>query len=103
MGGRPKPWLKEKGVKETTSYMKLFDYVYFIGMKGNLIPVGSDMAKEIPHQDEIVFLISEPVLTQTYLEESRRLFEMQTEESDFDQFNVNRVMVEIGQTKVLKS
>jgi glycerol-3-phosphate O-acyltransferase len=101
MGGRPKSWLKEKGVKETTSYMKLFDYVNFIEMKGNLMPVGRDMTEESPQQDKIVFLISEPVLTKTYLEESRKLFEMQTEETDFDQFNVDRVMVEIGQTEAL--
>jgi len=101
MGGRPKPWFKEKGVKETTSYMKLFDYVNFIEMKGNLMPVGRDMTEESPQRDKIVFVISEPVLTETYLEESRKLFEMQTEETDFDQFNVDRVMVEIGQTEAL--
>lgn len=101
MGGRPKPWLKEKGVKETTSYMKLFDYVNFIEMKGNLMPVGKDMTEESPQRDKIVFSISEPVLTETYLEESRKLFGMQTEETDFDQFNVDRVMVEIGQTEAL--
>jgi 1-acyl-sn-glycerol-3-phosphate acyltransferase len=98
MGGRPKPWLKEKGVKETTSYMKLFDYVNFIEMKGNLMPVGKNMAEESPQRDKIVFVISEPVLTKTYLEESRKQFGMQTEETDFDQFNADRVMVEIGQT-----
>lgn len=101
MGGRPKPWLKEKGVKETTSYMKLFDYVNFIEMKGNLMPVGKDMTEESPQRDKIVFVISEPVLTKTYLEESRKLFGMQTEETDFDQFTVDRVMVEIGQTEAL--
>ncbi len=101
MGGRPKPWLKEKGVKETTSYMKRFDYVNFIEMKGNLMPVGKDMTEESPRRDKIVFVISEPVLTKTYLEESRKLFGMQTEETDFGQFNVDRVMVEIGQTEAL--
>jgi glycerol-3-phosphate O-acyltransferase len=101
MGGRPKPWLKEKGVKETTSYMKLFDYVNFIEMKGNLMPVGKNMAEESPQRDKIVFVISEPVLTKTYLEESRKLFGMQTEETDFDQFNVDRVMIEIGQAEAL--
>lgn len=101
MGGRPKQGLKEKGVKETTSYMKLFDYVHFIEMKGNLMPVGNDMAEEMPQQDKIVFVISEPVPTQAFLEESRNLFEKQTEEPDFDQFNVDRVMVEIGQTEAV--
>lgn len=101
MGGRPKPWLKEKGVKETTSYMKLFDYVHFIKLKGNLMPVGREMSEETPQRDKIVFVISEPVLTETYLEESRKLFEMQTKETDFNQFNVDRVMVEIGQTEAL--
>jgi glycerol-3-phosphate O-acyltransferase len=101
MGGRPKPRLKEKGVKETTSYMKLFDYVNFIEMKGNLMPVGKNMAEESPQRDKIVFVISEPVLTKTYLEESRKLFGMQTEETDFDQFNVDRVMIEIGQAEAL--
>ena len=59
------------------------------------------MEEESPQRDEIVFVISEPVLTKTYLEESRKLFGMQTEETDFDQFNVDRVMVEIGQTEAL--
>lgn len=100
MGGRPMPGLNEKGVKETTSYMRLFDYVHFIEMKGNLLPVGGKMKEEVPQQDKIVFLISEPVLTENYLEESRQLFEKQTQEKDFDQFNVDRVMTEIGQTEV---
>jgi hypothetical protein len=55
------------------------------GLFMSLIPVGGDMAKEIPQQDKIVFLISKPLLTRTCLEKSRRLFEMQTEETDFDQ------------------
>jgi glycerol-3-phosphate O-acyltransferase len=101
MGGRPKPWLKEKGVKETTSYMRLFDYVQFIKMEGNLLPVGREMTEESPQRDKIVFTISDAVLAKDYLEESHRLFEEQTEEMDFDQFNVNRLMGEIGQTEVL--
>ena len=79
--------------------MRFFDYIHFIETEGNLLPVGSEMEDEMPQQDRIVFVISEPVLTETYLEESRMLFEKQTEESDFDQFNVDRVMVEIGQTE----
>ena len=101
MGGRPKPQIKEKGVKETTSYMRLFDYVYFIAMQGNLLPVGEKMMEESPRQDRIVFRVSEPVLTANYLDESRRRFEMQDKEPDFDQFNVDRVMVEIGQTEAV--
>lgn len=97
MGGRPIPGLYERGVKETTSYMELFDYVHFIIMKGNLLPVGGDMEKETPQQDKIVFTISKPVSTKSYLRESRDLFAKQTRISDFDQFNVDRVMVEIGQ------
>ncbi len=98
MGGRPKPWLKENGVKETTSYMRLFDYVYFINMEGNLLPVGTDMTNEHSVKDKIVFTISDPVLSKSYLDESRQLFDKQVEEEDFDQFNVGRVMLEIGQT-----
>ena len=77
--------------------MKLFDYAYFIGMKGNLIPVEDHMETEKTRQDKIVFNISNPVLTETYLGKSRKLFEKQTEPSDFDQFNVDRIMVEIEQ------
>jgi len=47
--------------------MKLFDYAYFIGMKGNLIPVEDHMETEKTRQDKIVFNISNPVLTETYL------------------------------------
>jgi len=99
MGGRPKPWLKEKngGVKETTSYMRLFDFVHFIRMEGNIMPVGDEMKDEQPRRDRVVFSISDPLPASVYLEESRTLFENQTEQSDFDQFNVNRVMDEIGQ------
>lgn len=97
LGGRPLPLLEEKGVKETTSYMKFFDYAYFIEMHGNLIPVGDRMDAEIPRRDRIIFNISKPVSTAAYLEESRNLFEKQTETSDFDQFNVDRVMIDIGQ------
>jgi len=102
MGGRPKSWLKEKGVKETTSYMRLFDYVQFIKMEGNLLPVGREMKEEHPQRDKIIFTISDAVLAKDYLEESHRLFEEQTKEMDFDQFNVNRLMGEIGQSEVLK-
>ena len=98
LGGRPKPLLENRGVKEITTYMKLFDYAYFIEMQGNLIPVGDQMEIEETRQDRIVFNISEPVSTEAYLEKSRKLFEKQTETSDFDQFNVDRVMVAIGQT-----
>ena len=101
MGGRPKPWLKEKGVKETTSYMRLFDYVQFIKMEGNLLPVGREMKDERPQRDKIIFTISDAVLAKDCLEESHRLFEEQTKEMDFDQFNVDRLMGEIGQTEVL--
>jgi glycerol-3-phosphate O-acyltransferase len=101
MGGRPKPWLKEKGVKETTSYMRLFDYVQFIKMEGNLLPVGRQMTEEHPQRDKIIFTISDAVLSKDYLEESHRLFEEQTKEKDFDQFNVDRLMVEIDQTEGL--
>jgi 1-acyl-sn-glycerol-3-phosphate acyltransferase len=99
MGGRPKPWLNEtnNGVKETTSYMRLFDWVHFIGMTGNLIPVGDEMKDEKPRQDTIIFTVSEPIPAEAYLEESRRLFKRQTDTDDFDQFNVNRVMKAIGQ------
>ncbi|MBN1849188.1 MAG: 1-acyl-sn-glycerol-3-phosphate acyltransferase [Deltaproteobacteria bacterium] len=101
MGGRPKPWLNEhnNGVKETTSYMRLFDWVHFIGMTGNLMPVGDTMQDEKPRRDTIVFTVSEPIRAKAYLEESRRLFKGQNEIDDFDQFNVNRVMKAIGQTR----
>ncbi len=101
MGGRPKPWLKEKGVKETTSYMRLFDYVQFIKMEGNLLPVGREMKEECPQRDKIVFTISDAVLAKDYLEGSHQLFEEQTKETDFDQFNVYRVMGDVGQIGVL--
>ncbi len=79
--------------------MRLFDYVNFIEMQGNLLPVGDVMEEEMSTQDKIVFRVSKPVLTETYLEKSHRLFEKQTKETDFDQFNVDRVMVEIGQAE----
>lgn len=100
MGGRPKPWLKEKngGVKETTSYMRIFDFVHFVRMDGNIMPVGNEMKNEKPKRDKVVFSISKPVPAEAYLEKSRELFEKQTKVTDFNQFNVNRVMNEIGQT-----
>jgi glycerol-3-phosphate O-acyltransferase len=97
LGGRPKPWLQEKGVKETTSYMRMFDYIHFITMAGNVLEVRRDMREEKPRRDQVVFTISEAVLTGEYRCQSRDLYEKQTEEADFDQFNVNRVMKEIGQ------
>jgi glycerol-3-phosphate O-acyltransferase len=97
LGGRPKPWLQEKGVKETTSYMRMFDYIHFITMSGNLLEVRRDMREERPRRDRIVFTISEAVSAEEYLRQSRDLYEKQTEEADFDQFNVDRVMKAIGQ------
>ena len=51
MGGRPKPGLMERGVKETTSYMGFFDYVHFIEIRGNLLPVGEKMKEENPGEE----------------------------------------------------
>ncbi len=96
MGGRPKPGLVNQGVKETTSYMRLFDYVYFIEMQGNLLPVGEKMEQETPRQDNVVLIACGPVSTEHYLAESRRLFDAQKKEENFEQFNVDRVMGEIG-------
>jgi hypothetical protein len=70
-------------------------------MEGNLLPVGREMKDERPQRDKIIFTISDAVLAKDYLEESHRLFEEQTKEMDFDQFNVDRLMGEIGQTEVL--
>lgn len=97
LGGRPKPWLQEKGVKETTSYMRMFDYIHFITMTGNVLEVRRDMREEKPRRDQVVFTISEAVSTEEYLRQSRDLFKKQTEKTDFDQFNVDRVMKEIKQ------
>lgn len=102
-GGRPKPWLKEELVRETTSYMKHFDYINFISMNGNILPVGQDMKDENPCRDKIVFSISEPIISKNFLEESNRLFAQQTEIKDFALFNVKRVMVEISRNGSGKS
>ena len=56
------------------------------------------MKGERAQKDKIIFVISEAVRAKDYLDESRRLFEMQATEKDFDQFNVDRVMAEIGQS-----
>jgi len=102
-GGRPKPWLKEALVRETTSYMKHFDYINFISMNGNILPVGQDMKDENPCRDKIVFSISEPIISKNFIEESNRLFAQQTEIKDFALFNVKRVMAEISRNGSGKS
>jgi hypothetical protein len=97
MPGSLDHWDKERGVKETTSYMRLFDHIHFFGMDGNLLPLGDQMNREVPKQDRIVCDVSAPVRTSEYLDESNRLFDLQSKETDFDQFNVDRVMGSIGQ------
>ena len=99
LGGRPKKGLDNEPVKETTTYLKHFDEAVFIGMAGNILPVGDGpMEEERPVRDVVVFRVDAPVSCSRFLRESRIQYEAaRTEgrippEMDYEQFTVQRVL-----------
>ncbi len=93
LGGRPKGDQENLPVKETTSYLKAFDFAYPIAMVGNLLPAtAGPMAAELPVQDRVVFRVGAPITCAEYLVASRLLWEASGSPLDFEQFTVNRVM-----------
>ncbi len=93
LGGRPKGDQENLPVKETTSYLKAFDFAYPIAMVGNPLPAtAGPMAAELPVQDRVIFRVGAPIACAEYLVASRRLWEASGSPLDFEQFTVNRVM-----------
>jgi len=93
LGGRRKGRAYDVPVKETTSYLKAFDFAYPISMKGNTLPATvGPMEREVPVQDRVVFRVGAPLTCPDYLTASRLLWEASGSPLDFEQFTVNRVM-----------
>ena len=59
---RPGDPSSKRGLKEMDSYLKVFEYVVFLGMAGNTLRLNTDeneMSRDIPVRDRIVFVASE--------------------------------------------
>lgn len=98
LGGRPKANLSPVPVKETTTYLKHFDWMLMAGMEGNTLPVGSGrMAEEIPRRDRVVFRVAPPRPCVDYLEEAKATYAaVAPQDIDFEQFTANRIVEELG-------
>jgi glycerol-3-phosphate O-acyltransferase len=93
LGGRWKEGEENLPVRETTSYLKAFDFAYPISMEGNPLPAtAGPMEAEVPVQAKVVFHVGAPVTCDDYLTASRLLWEASGSPLDFEQFTVNRVM-----------
>jgi glycerol-3-phosphate O-acyltransferase len=93
LGGRWKEGADNDPVKETTSYLKAFDFAYPISMSGNCLPAtAGPMDAELPIQAKVVFRVGAPLTCSDYLTASRLLWEASGSPLDFEQFTVNRVM-----------
>jgi glycerol-3-phosphate O-acyltransferase len=93
LGGRWKEGEENLPVRETTSYLKAFDFAYPIAMEGNPLPAtAGPMAAEVPVQAKVVFHVGAPLTCPDYLTASRMLWEASGSPLDFEQFTVNRVM-----------
>ena len=98
LGGRPKPNIPPVPVKETTTYLKHFDWMLLVGMEGNTLPVGAGrMEEEIPRRDLVVFRIAPPRPCNGYLEEAKAAYAAAAPaDLDFEQFTANRIVEEIS-------
>jgi glycerol-3-phosphate O-acyltransferase len=68
--GRPET---KRGVKEVDSYMKLFDYVVFIGIAGNVLRIdpAGDMSQDLATRDVVLLNVSQPVNCREFRETAR--------------------------------
>lgn len=93
LGGRPRGDRDNIPVKETTSYLKAFDFAYPIAMVGNPLPAtAGPMAAELPVQDRVIFRVGAPIACAEYLVANRLLWEASGSPLDYEQFTVNQVM-----------
>ena len=93
LGGRWKEGQANVPVKETTSYLKTFDFAYPISMQGNTLPATTGpMESEVPVRARVVFNVGAPITCDDYLTASHLLWEASGSPLDFEQFTVNRVM-----------
>jgi glycerol-3-phosphate O-acyltransferase len=93
LGGRWKEGEENLPVRETTSYLKAFDFAYPISMQGNPLPAtAGPMASEVPVRARVVFHVGAPITCDDYLAASHLLWEASGSPLDFEQFTVNRVM-----------
>ncbi|MGD2062680.1 MAG: hypothetical protein PVF51_03750 [Nitrospirota bacterium] len=100
LGGRWKEGEENLPVKETTSYLKAFDFAYPISMEGNTLPAtAGPMAAEVPVQARVVFHVGAPLACDDYLAASRLLWEASGSALDFEQFTVNRIMALINELR----
>lgn len=98
LGGRPKPNLPPIPVKETTTYLKHFDWMLLVGMAGNTLPVGTGrMEEEVPRRDRVVFRVAPPRPCGLYLKEAKAAYAAAPpEDIDFEQFTANRIVEELS-------
>lgn len=95
-GTRYRPWVpnSKKGVKEIDGYLRLFDYMVFIGMNGNILEPneGDNMIMDVPDRDVVLLTVS-PVQTCKEFREKHR--KTAPEGADPKQHVVDQVMKEL--------
>ena len=95
-GTRYRPGVPEtkRGLKEIDSYIKAFDYMVFIGSRGNLLRLcqNGDMKEDIPTEDTVILNMSSVINCKEFRESSR---EEAPQDADLKQFTVDRVMLEL--------
>lgn len=95
-GTRYRPWnpSSKKGVREISSYMKIFDNTIFMGINGNLLPVNrtDDMSQEELRSDLVILTCSDIVNGRRYRAEMQN---MMPEEENFKRYLVDQVMREL--------
>ena len=92
-GGRIKPHEHNQPVRETTSYVRTFDTAYLISMEGNALPPLERMEDERPIQAKVLYRVSPPLDTATFLAAQKDAFEAEGEPGgDFDQYVADTIM-----------
>ncbi|MFP4115044.1 MAG: 1-acyl-sn-glycerol-3-phosphate acyltransferase [Spirochaetota bacterium] len=84
----------KRGVKEVDTYMKLFDYVVFVGIAGNVLRINpnGDMSKDLATRDLVVMNVSRPVNCREFRDTAR---EAAPKDVDPKQHVADRVMEEL--------
>lgn len=95
-GTRYRPWEPDskKGVREIYTYLKVFDFIEFVSINGNLlVPCQeNDMEKDTLQEDVIHFTVSEPVEGKDFRQNKA---EETPDGEDPKQYVVDQVMAEL--------
>ncbi len=89
----------KRGLKEIDSYIKVFDYMVFIGSGGNILRIhpSGEMAEDLLVQDRVVFKVSPVMDCQEFRDRARA---EAPADADHKLFTVQRVMEELDKLHI---